>query len=109
METPMTRTFLLPIAALGAAFAFAAPAAADSAEQRALGLCRAELLASFPADSIRNHRVASINGNSRRTRITFAVNADRRYTFECAVESGGRIVTASFDPPRRDGQLVAGR
>jgi hypothetical protein len=54
--------------------------------------------------------VASITGNSRRTRITFIVNADRRYQVECAAGRDGIAQLAEFDPPRsEDRQVAAGQ
>jgi hypothetical protein len=84
----------------------AAPAAAEPAE-RAVSVCRAELLNHFPQGSVRNYRVTDISGNSRTTRVTISVNADRRYTFRCAAGADGRIATATFNPPRADGPQVA--
>ena len=56
-----------------------------------------------PAGSTRarsaRYRVGSIAGNSRRTRVTIFVNADRRYTFECAAGADGEVLTASLNPP----------
>ena len=104
----MTRTLLLSLSTLATALALPAPAIAEP-DQRAVGLCRAELNASFPADAIRQQRVASISGNSRRTRVVFTVTADRRYNFECTIGPDRRVATASFDPPRSAGQLAAGQ
>ena len=93
--------------ALAASLAgLATPASAEPAG-RAVDQCRAELIASFPADAIRSHRVLSIdNSSSRRTEVSFSVTADRRYRFECTVDSRGRIVTAAFSPAR-SAQLAA--
>ena len=85
-----------------------APAAAEP-QQRAVGHSRAEMLSHFPEGAVRTYRIADISGNSRRTRVAINVTADRRYRFECATDSDGRIVTASFDPPRGDSQLAAGQ
>ena len=60
---------------------------------------------SAPARSARPDR--EIAGNSRRTRVTIYVTADRRYTFDCAVGADGRIQTASFSPARTGGQQLA--
>ena len=97
--------------ALGAA-ALLAPAPAAAAENggRAVSACRAEMLGRFPEGTVRSYRVADISGNSRRTRVTIQVAADRRYTFECNAGADGRIVTAAFDPPRGDTpQIAAGQ
>ncbi len=91
-----------------AAFLFTQPAAAEPAE-RAVAQCRAELLSRFGGDEIRTYRVASITGNSRRTRVTFSVTADQRYTFECATDARGQILIANIDPPRGGTQLAAGQ
>ncbi|MGQ0558687.1 MAG: hypothetical protein ACT4OE_03755 [Sphingosinicella sp.] len=92
--------------ALAASLAgLATPASAEPAG-RAVDQCRAELIASFPADTIRSSRILSIDISSRRTEVTFSVNADRRYRFECTVDSRGRIVTAAFNPAR-SAQLAA--
>jgi hypothetical protein len=93
------------------ASAFLVPnvAAAEPAE-RAVAACRAELVGRFAQGEIRQYRVASITGNSRRTRVSFVVTADRRYTFECAAGRDGSIELASLDPPRaEDPQLAAGQ
>ena len=108
----MTRPLILvPLAfvATVTALSLATPAAAES-DARAVNICRAELLGRFPEGTIRSYRVASIAGNSRRTRVTFSVTADQRYTFECAADSRGQILLATFDPPRGgDRQLAAGQ
>ena len=96
----MTRAFAssLVTAALTSTVLAAAPAAAEPA-QRAVAACRAELLSRFP-EGVRNYRVTDISGNSRRTRVTISVTADRRYTFECAAGADGQVLSAAFDPPR---------
>ena len=111
--TSLNRLTLAPAllaSALGAAALLApAPAAAESGG-RAVSACRAEMLSRFPEGTVRSYRVADISGNSRRTRVTIQVTADRRYTFECAAGADGRIVTAAFDPPRGDApQIAAGQ
>ncbi|WP_129793348.1 hypothetical protein [Sphingosinicella sp. CPCC 101087] len=88
----------------------AAPAASADPAERALAACRAELTGRFAEGEIRDYRVASITGNSRRTRITFIVNADRRYQVECAAGRDGSAELAGFDPPRsEDRQMAAGQ
>jgi len=86
----------------------ATPAAADGSDGQAVAQCRAELLSRFDAGAIRSYRVGSIAGNSRRTRVTFYVNADRRYTFECAAGANGEVLTASLTPPPET-RLAGGR
>ena len=81
-----------------AAASWAMPASAQS-DSRAVAQCRAEALRAFPTDTIRSHRIASISGNSRRTRVNLTVNTDRRYNFECVADAQGRVVSASWDPP----------
>jgi hypothetical protein len=111
MEEQMTRPLILVPLALVATIASltaASPAAAEPAE-RAVAQCRAELLSRFDSNAIRSYRVASIAGNSRRTRVTFTVNADQRYTFECAADSAGQILIANLDPPRGGAQLASGQ
>ena len=108
----MTRPLsILPLILAPALFAFApAPAAAGGPDEHAVAQCRAELLGQFEQGTIRNHRVVSIEGNSRRTRVTFSVDADRRYTFECAAGPQGQILLTSFEPSRPSGrQLAAGQ
>ena len=102
----ITAPALLGSALLAATTLIPSPAAAEPA-QRAVSQCRAELLSRFPEGALRSYRVTDISGNSRRTRVTIAVTADRRYTFECAADSAGRILTAAFDPPRADANQVA--
>ena len=76
------------------------PAAADTgADERAVAQCRADLLSRFDAGAVRSYRIGAIAGNSRRTRVTIFVNADRRYTFECAAGANGEAVTATLNPP----------
>lgn len=85
------------------------PAAAGQAE-RAVASCRAEMLSRFEPDSVRFHRIGAISPSARGTRVTLYVTADRRYRFDCAADSEGRIVTASFDPARSGSErLAAGR
>src|SRR4051812_21330583 len=101
MEDPMTRQFLL--AALPAAAAMLAPAQAQAlsdSDGRAVAACRAEMLSRFDAGQVRSYRVGEIAGTARSTRVTLYVNADRRYTFACAANGQGQIVTASIDPAR---------
>jgi len=92
----------LLIAAVPALFAstlfVATPAFAES-DGRAVAQCRADLLGRFEQGAIRSYRVGEIAGNSRRTRVTIYVNADRRYTFECATDANGAVLTASLNPP----------
>ena len=108
----MTRPLsILPLILAPALFAFApVPAAAGGPDERAVAQCRAELLGQFEQGAVRNHRVVSIAGNSRRTRVTFSVNADRRYTFECATGAQGQILLTSFEPARPgERQLASGQ
>ena len=107
----MTRPLILvPLAFVAtiASLSLAAPASAEPAA-RAVAQCRAELLSRFDSGAIRSYRVASIAGNSRRTRVTFTVNADQRYSFECAADSLGQILVANLDPPRSGARLAAGQ
>ena len=106
----MTRQYLLAALPLASALLAAAPAqAASDAEGRAVAACRAEMLSRFEPGQVRSYRVGEIAGNSRSTRITLYVNADRRYTFACAADGQGQVVTASIDPPRgAEHQLAAG-
>ena len=91
---------LLAPALAGVALSTASPAvAASESEGRAVAQCRAEMLRHFPEDSIRSQRVASITGNSRRTRIAMFVTTDRRYSFECTAGADGRVVSATWNPP----------
>ena len=57
------------------------------------------MLRHFPDETIRTQRIASITGNSRRTRVTMFVTTDRRYSFECTAGADGRVLTASWNPP----------
>ena len=100
----------LPALAAAAALVPAPASAMTDAEGRAVAQCRTELLSRFDQGAIRSYRVGSISGSARGTRVTFFVNADQRYTFECAADRNGQIVTASFDPARSgDRQLAAGQ
>jgi hypothetical protein len=110
MEVTMTRSIFTAGLSFAAAVLATAPASAMSdAEGRAVAQCRAEMLSRFDEGSIRSYRIGEISGSSRSTRVTIFVNADRRYTFECAADRGGRILTASLDPARTgDRQLAAG-
>ena len=107
----MTRPLsIVPLLLAPALVALAPTPAAAGPDERAVAQCRAELVSQFPDGSIRNHRVVSIEGNSRRTRVTFSVNADRRYTFQCAAGPQGQILLASFEPARTgERQLAAGQ
>lgn len=96
-------------ALLATALLSPSPAAALGPTERAVALCRSQALAGFGEDEVRSHRIGTIAGNARRTRVTIYVTADRRYTFECAVGVNGRIETAAFTPARPTGpQLAAG-
>lgn len=109
MTTVRSIASLLGSALIGAAALTASPAAASEAEGRAVAQCRAEMLSRFDEGAIRSYRIGEIGGGARSTRVTIYVNADRRYTFECAADRSGQIVTASFTPPRNgDRQLAAG-
>ena len=106
----MTSPLRLPVAStilLASTLLPAAPAAAEPAG-RAVAQCRAELLAQFPEGAVRNHRVAEISGNSRRTTVRIGVNADQRYVYQCTAGADGSLLTAAFDPPR-DRQLASGQ
>lgn len=104
----MTRA-LVPFAIVLLAGATAAPAAAAGPAERGVAACRAELAGRLGPGEIRHYRIASIEQSSRRTRVSFIVNADRRYVFECAADREGRVETASLDPVRPDErQLAAG-
>lgn len=93
----------------GAVLATASPAsAASESEGRAVAQCRAEMLRQFPQESIRSQRIASISGNSRRTRIAMFVTTDRRYSFECTAGADGRVLTATWNPPV-DTRLAGGQ
>lgn len=95
--TSLFRLALLPAAAATAAF-FAQPAFAQN-DARAVAQCRAEMLRQFPEGAVQSHRVASIQGNSRRVRVQLIVNADHRYTYDCATNGAGDVQTASLNPP----------
>ncbi|HST36793.1 MAG TPA: hypothetical protein VLK25_09220 [Allosphingosinicella sp.] len=105
MKSALKLSVLPAIAA--AAFLAPAPAAAMGPAERAVAQCRTEALGQFGAGEVRSHRIGAIAGNSRSTRVTIYVTADRRYTFECAADAGGRIVTAAFNPARPSGQQLA--
>lgn len=111
MTSPLKSVALLFVPALiGSALAATSPAAAEAGEGRAVAQCQAEALGHFGPGEVRSHRVGEIAGNARRTRVTIYVNADRRYTFECAVGGDGRIQTAAFTPARQAGpRLAAGQ
>jgi hypothetical protein len=109
MEDSMTRQFLLAALPLGAALLASAPAQALSdSEGRAVAACRTEMLSRFDSGQVRSYRVGEIAGTSRGTRVTLYVNADRRYTFACAADGQGRVVTASIDPARGGARQLAG-
>lgn len=95
--TSFFRIVALPAAAAAAAF-FVQPAAAQN-DGRAVAQCRAEMLRQFPAGAVQSHRVASIQGNSRRVRVQLIVNADQRYTYDCATNAAGDVQTAALNPP----------
>ena len=106
----MTRSFLLSALPLAAVLLAPVPAQALSdSEGRAVAACRTEMLSRFDAGQVRSYRVGEIAGTSRSTRVTFYVNADRRYTFACAADGQGQIVTAWIDRARgNELQLAAG-
>lgn len=106
----MTRSNFLSALPLAAALFASAPAyALSDSDGRAVAACRTEMLSRFEPGAVRSHRIGEIAGNARSTRVTIYVNADRRYTFECATGSDGQIRTASFTPARPGGpQLAAG-
>ena len=95
--TSFFRIVAIPAAAAAAAF-FVQPAAAQN-DARAVAECRAEMLRQFPQGAVQSDRVASIQGNSRRVRVQLIVNADQRYTFDCATNGAGDIQTAALNPP----------
>ena len=107
----MTRLDLIAALPLAVALFAAAPAAALSdSESRAVAACRTDMLSRFDAGQVRSWRVGEIAGSARNTRVTLYVNADRRYTFSCAADAQGQIVTASIDPARGAArQLAAGQ
>jgi hypothetical protein len=96
MTSPL-RFALLSVASAAVAF-FVQPAFAQD-EGRAVARCRAVMLRQFPEGAIQSHRVASIQGNSRRIRVHLIVNADRRYTFDCVADGDGAVQTAVMTPP----------
>ena len=105
----MTRQILLAALPLAALFASAPASAASDAEGRAVAACRAEMLSRFDSGQVRSYRVGDIAGTSRATHVTLYVNADRRYTFTCAADGQGQVVTASIDPAHGAArQLAAG-
>lgn len=110
MTTVRRIALLLAPALAGAAALTATPATALSdSESRAVAQCRTEMLSRFDQGAVRSYRIGAISGSARSTRVTIFVNADQRYTFECATDRSGQIVTASFDPARGgDRQLAAG-
>ena len=85
-------------ALLASALFIGTPAFAES-DGQAVAQCRAEMLSRFGEGAIRSYRIGEIAGNARRTRVTIYVNADRRYTFECAAGANGEVLTASLNPP----------
>ncbi|MGZ8281380.1 MAG: hypothetical protein ACXWUN_00345 [Allosphingosinicella sp.] len=109
MTSPL-RITIAPAALTAALFASTllspAPAVAGPTEQ-AVAQCRIEMLSQFPEGSVRHHRVAEISANARRTRVSFIVNADRRYTFECTAGANGGAGTPYPDAP--PDPLAAGR
>jgi hypothetical protein len=109
MEGPMTRRYLISALPLAAALLAVPAQAMSDSESRAVAACRTEMLSRFDAGQVRSYRVGEIAGTSRSTRVTIYVNADRRYTFACAADGRGQIVTASIDPARgNERQLAAG-
>lgn len=108
MKSALRLAVVIP-ALLASALFIGTPAFAES-DGQAVAQCRAELLSRFEDGAIRSYRIGQIAGNSRRTRVTIYVNADRRYTFECAAGANGEILTASLDPARGGApQLAAGQ
>jgi hypothetical protein len=104
MEADMTTTrsliSLIAPALVGVALFAGSPVqAASESDGRAVAQCQAEVARHFPAGAIRSQRIASISGNSRHTRVSILVTADRRYTLECSTDADGRIATASWTPP----------
>jgi hypothetical protein len=96
----MTRSILMTALPLAAALFASAPASALSdADGRAVAACRTEMLSRFDAGAVRSFRIGEIAGSARSTRVTIYVNADQRYTFECAAGRDGQIVTAALNPP----------
>ena len=92
---------LLAPTLVGSSLLACGPVRAEAADTdgRAVATCRAEVLRHFPAETIRSQRIASISGNSRRTRVEMFVTTDRRYSFACGTDADGRVVTASWNPP----------
>ena len=110
MTRPLSLIPVLFAPALLLAASFATPAVAGGPAERAVSECRAELLSRFPEGSIRAYRLAEVKGNSRGTRLTFRITADRRYRFECNTNADGSIEVAALNPPRSgDAQLAAGQ
>lgn len=100
MTTTRSLISLIAPALVGVALFAGSPAqAASEADGRAVAQCQAEVARHFPAGAIRSQRIASISGNSRRTRVSIFVNADRRYNVECSTDADGRLVTAAWTPP----------
>ncbi len=111
MTSPYKSVALLFVPALvGSALSTASPAAALGPAERAVADCRVQALGQFGPGEVRSHRIGEIAGNSRGTRVTVYLTANRRYTFQCAADAQGRIVTASFNPARPGGpRLAAGQ
>jgi hypothetical protein len=110
MEVKMKSALMLsvvPATLFASAMLAATPAQAAGADERAVAQCRTELLSRFDQGAIRSYRVGTIAGNSRRTRVTIYVNADRRYTFECAAGADGQV-TATLNPPANTRVAAAG-
>lgn len=100
MTTTRSLISLIAPALVGAALFAGSPVqAASDSDGRAVAQCQAEAVRHFPAGAIRSQRVASISGNSRHTRVSIFVTADRRYSFDCSTDADGRVVTASWTPP----------
>ena len=105
----MTRQILLAALPFAALFASAPAQAASDTDGRAVAACRAEMLSRFDPGQVRSYRVGDIAGSSRSTRVTLYVTADRHYTFTCAADGQGQVVTASIDPAHGAArQLAAG-
>ena len=96
--TSLFRLAVLPAAAAAATFFLVQPAIAQN-DARAVAQCRAEMLRQFPAGAVRSDRVASIQGNARRVRVQLIVQADQRYTYDCATNAAGDVQTAALNPP----------
>ncbi len=107
MKSALRLAVVIP-ALFASALFIGTPAFAES-DSQAVAQCRAELLSRFDEGAIRSYRIGPIAGNSRRTRVTIYVNADRRYTFECAAGANGEVLTASLDPARIGPRLAAGQ